>query len=58
MNWKIETENRVKSATITEIKSGDISEYKVCVEFSEKCSPKPLSIIWEEAQIDMYGFWS
>ena len=39
MNWKIETENRVKSATITEIKSGDISEYKVCVEFSEKCSP-------------------
>ena len=58
MIWKIETENRVKSATITEIKSGDISEYKVCVEFSEKCSPKPLSIIWEEAQIDMYGFWS
>ena len=58
MNFKTVTENKIKSAEITEIKSGEISEYKVRIELLEKCSPSVFSIIWEEEQIDMYGFWS
>ena len=58
MNFKTVTDNKIKSTEITEIKSGEISEYKVHVAFEEKCSPKVFSIIWEEAQVDMYGFWS
>lgn len=58
MNFKISTENKIRSHTITEIKSGEVSEYKVHIELSEKCSPSVFSIAWEEKQIDMYGFWS
>lgn len=58
MDFKTVTENKIKSAEITEIKSGEISEYKVRIELLEKCSPSVFSIIWEEEQIDMYGFWS
>jgi len=58
MEFKTLTENKIKSAKIQEIKSGEISEYLVRIEFLEKCSPSVFSIIWEEEQVDMYGFWS
>ncbi len=58
MEFKTCSENKIKSAEIKEIKGGEISEYKVKIEFLEKCSPSVFSITWEEPQIDMYGFWS
>ena len=57
MNFKTVTENKIKSAEITKVKDGEISEYKVKIELLERCSPSVFSIIWEEEQIDMYGFW-
>ena len=58
MNFKTVTENKIKKAEITKIKDGEISEYKIHIELLEKCSPSVFSIIWEEEQVDMYGFWS
>lgn len=58
MNFRYETENKIKSADFTMVKSGEISEYKIKIDFLEKCSPSVFSLIWEEDQIDMYGFWS
>ncbi len=58
MNFKTVTANKIKKAEIIKIKDGEISEYKVRVELLERCSPSVFSIVWEEAQIDMYGFWS
>lgn len=58
MKFRTNSENKIKSAEIIEIKGGEISEYKVKIEFLEKCSPSVFSILWEEKQIDMYGFWS
>ena len=58
MEFKTITENKIKSFEISEIKGGEISEYKVKIKFLEKCSPSIFSIVWEENQIDMYGFWS
>ncbi len=58
MNFKTQTENQIKLEEIKQIKDGDISEYLVKIVFNEKISPKKYSIIWEEEQIDFYGFWS
>ncbi|MBO4983827.1 MAG: alpha-galactosidase [Clostridia bacterium] len=58
MNFKTETKNPIKSQEIKEIKSGEISEYLVKIEFDGKVSPSKYSIIWEEEQIDILGFWS
>lgn len=58
MNFKIQTENKLKMQSITPIKEGEVSEYRIKLEFLEKCSPGVFSIVWEEEQIDMYGFWS
>lgn len=58
MNFTIETENQIEKEEIVKLKSGDISEYKVYIKFKDKTSPKPYSLIWEEEQIDILGFWS
>ena len=57
MNFTTKTENKIKSQSITQIAFGEVSEYLVKIEFEEECSPAEFSIIWEEDQIDMYGFW-
>ena len=55
---KIETENKIISNELTKISDGEICEYKIKIEFAEKAIPSVYSLIWEEKQIDMYGFWS
>ena len=58
MDFITQTENQIELTEIKEIKSGEVSEYLVKIVFKEKVSPKVYSIIWEEAQIDILGFWS
>ena len=57
MNFKVVTDNKIKFSQVVNISNGDIDEYKISIEFEESCSPKVYSLIWEEEQIDMYGFW-
>lgn len=58
MKFTTKTENQIAYEEITKIKDGDISEYLVKIELKEKARPEKYSIIWEEDQIDLYGFWS
>lgn len=58
MNFITQTENSVKSIEIEKIKDGEVSEYLVRVEFEEKITPKPISIIWHEPLVDIFSFWS
>ena len=58
MNFTTKTENKIKSQSITQITFGEISEYLIKIELEEESSPSVYSIVWEEDQIDMYGFWS
>ena len=55
---KIETENKIANEELVKIKNGEICEYKLKIEFAEPTNPSIYSIIWEEDQVDMYGFWS
>ena len=55
---KIETENKIANEELIKIKNGEICEYKLKIEFAEPTNPSIYSIIWEEDQVDMYGFWS
>ncbi len=57
-NVKFQTENNIVKEELVQVKYGDVSEYRLKIELEEECSPKVYSIIWEEEQIDMYGFWS
>lgn len=56
-NVKFITENKISKKELIEEVAGDISFYKLKIEFEEEVSPKVLSLVWEEEQIDMYGFW-
>lgn len=58
MNFKTQTENIIESEEIKKIKDGEISEYLVKIVLKDKASPKKYTIIWEEEQIDIFGFWS
>ncbi len=58
MNFTTETKNSVRMQEIKEIKSGEISEYLVKISLDGKVSPSTYSVIWEEEQIDILGFWS
>ena len=52
------TENILKEESIELIKSGEISEYRLSLKFDGEISPEKYSLIWEEPQIDMAGFFS
>lgn len=54
----LNSENEIKTEKFSVIKSGDISEYLLNLEFNDEIAPKPYSITWEEPLIDGYGFWS
>ena len=54
----LKTENKIEKQELIKIKDGEICEYKLKIEFSHPTYPSVFSIIWEEDQIDMYGFWS
>ena len=56
--FKIETDNKITKDEFMQIKDGNICEYKLKIEFSQPTQPSVYSIIWEEEQVDMYGFWS
>ena len=58
MNFTTKTENKIKLEKIDKIKDADICEYRVKIVFDSEESPRPYSIIWDEEQIDIYGFWS
>ena len=58
LNFKVETENKIKNQTLTKVKSGEVCEYLLKIEFEKAVSPSVYSLIWEEDQIDMIGFWS
>lgn len=57
MNFTTETKNQIEKQEILQTKKGEVSEYLVKIVFKEKCSPEKFSIIWQEPQIDMMGFW-
>lgn len=52
------TENALRHESIEKIKDAEISEYRLRLEFENEASPSVYSIIWEQEQIDMLGFWS
>ena len=54
----LETENKVIKEDVSQVCDGEICEYRLKVEFEERAIPEVYSIIWEEDQVDMYGFWS
>ena len=58
MDFKFKTENKVVKQELTPIKVGEVSEYKLKIEFESEESPSVYSIIWYEPMVDMYGFWS
>ena len=58
LNFKVETENKIKNQSLTKVLDDEVCEYLLNVEFEETVSPKPYSLWWEEKQIDMIGFWS
>ena len=58
MKFLTKTDGLIASEQITKIKSGEVSEYLVKITFEEEKSPEKYSIIWDEEQIDMLGFWS
>ncbi|MBQ8146799.1 MAG: alpha-galactosidase [Clostridia bacterium] len=55
---KIKTENNIAKEELVQIRDGEICEYRLKIEFSQPTRPSVYSIIWEEDQVDMYGFWS
>ena len=55
---KLETENNIIKEDISQVCDGEICEYRLKIEFEECKVPDVYSIIWEEDQVDMYGFWS
>ena len=58
LNIDVVTENEIKKQTLTKVKCGEVCEYLLNIEFENEVSPKKYSLIWEEDQIDMLGFWS
>ena len=58
LKFDIKTENEIKKQTLTKVKGGEVCEYLLEIEFENEMSPKEYSLIWEEDQIDMIGFWS
>lgn len=58
LNFNVETENEIKKQALTKVKGGEVCEYLLEIEFESEVSPKEYSLIWEEDQIDMLGFWS
>ena len=47
------TENELKSESFVKIKDGDVSEYKLSLDFGKDVYPTVYSLIWEENQVDM-----
>ncbi len=58
LKFDVQTENKIKNQTLTKVKGGEVCEYLLKIEFDGEASPKKYSLIWEEDQIDMIGFWS
>ncbi len=52
------TKNELKEESFVKVKEGDISEYRLRLDFGKPVYPEKYSLIWEEDQIDMMGFWS
>ncbi len=58
ITFRTETENNIKSQSVEQIQDGNISIYKLKIEFDGKQMPKPFIIRWNEPQVDILGFWS
>lgn len=56
--FKTDTQTPLKKESMRKITEGEICEYLLELEFEGEVSPSAYSIIWEEKQIDVYGFWS
>ncbi|MBQ9743993.1 MAG: alpha-galactosidase [Clostridia bacterium] len=52
------TENELKEESLTLVKEGDVCEYSLHLDFGKAVYPTRYSLVWEEDQIDMMGFWS
>ena len=52
------TKNELKEESFEKIKDGEICEYRLHLDFGKAIYPERYSLIWEEDQIDMIGFWS
>lgn len=58
LNFNVKTENKIKNQSLTKTLDGEVCEYTLNIEFDGEISPSEYSLIWEEDQIDMIGFWS
>ena len=58
LKFNVKTENEIKNQSLAKIKGGEVCEYLLKIEFEKTVSPSVYSLIWEEDQIDMIGFWS
>ena len=58
ITFKTKTESPIKNETITAISLGDVSKFKLKIEFDGEVMPKEYVISWNEPQIDTTAFWS
>ncbi len=58
LKFDVETENKIKNQSLTKVKGGEVCEYLLKIEFENEVCPTVYSLLWEEDQIDMIGFWS
>ena len=58
LKFNVKTENEIKNQSLAKIKGGEVCEYLLKIEFEKTVSPSVYSLIWEEDQIDVIGFWS
>ncbi len=58
IKFTTKSENSIKEEKIELIKGTEVSTYLLKITFENEIEPKPFSLVWEEEQIDMLGFWS
>lgn len=55
--FRSETKCVLKSETLCPILEGEVSEYRLRLEFPEAIMPATYRLLWDEPQIDELGFW-
>ena len=58
ISFESATENELKAEDLTLVRDGEVCEYLLHLDFGKPVYPKRYSLIWEEDQVDMMGFWS
>ena len=57
LHFRSVTEQAPKTETLTKTVDGDVSEYCLRLTFDAGVMPARYQLIWDEPQIDAFGFW-